>query len=175
MAGRNLTVSSSWLVALAVICDRLVIGLWICGFNSVVKLLGGRVHSGWCRHIGFGGTVRGNQIRSSSCLAAGCIRVGVVTLVGGTVRGNQTWSSSCLAAGEHSGWCRHIGLWHCSRKSNLVVKLLGGRVHSGWCRHIGWWHCSRKSNSVVKLLGGRGASGMVLLSWLVWLRAVLMK
>ena len=59
----------------------------------------------------------------------------------------------------HSGWCRHVGWWHCSRKSNSVVKLFGGRVHSGWCRHIGWWHCSRKSNSVVKLFGGRGAIG----------------
>ena len=63
----------------------------------------------------------------------------VVTLVGGTVQGNQTRSSSCLTAG----------------------------VHSSWCRHIGWWHCSRKSNSVVKLLGGWGPFGLVSSHWLV--------
>ena len=115
----------------------------------------------------------------SSCLAAKCIRVGIVTLVGGTVQGNHARSSSCLAAGVPSGWCRHIGWWHCSRKSCSVVKLLGGRgafglVSShwlvalfmeimlgrqaawrpgclGWCCLIGWWHCSWKSCSVVGL------------------------
>ena len=36
-----------------VICDCLVLGLWMRGFNSVVKLLGSRVHSGRCRLDGW--------------------------------------------------------------------------------------------------------------------------
>ena len=36
-------------LAVAEICGCLVLGLWMPGFNSVVKLLGGRVQSGWCR------------------------------------------------------------------------------------------------------------------------------
>ena len=138
-----------------------------------------------------------------------------------------------IKLGRQAAWrldafvlCRHIGWWHCSRKSNSVVKLLGGRgafglVSSLWLvalfkevklgRQAAWrpgafrlvsshwlvalfkeiklgrqaaWRPGAfelvssqwtKSNSVVKLLGGRGAIGMVLLSWLVWLRAVLIK
>ena len=40
-------------LAVVVICDCLVLGLWMRGFNSVVKLLGGRVQSGWCRLDGW--------------------------------------------------------------------------------------------------------------------------
>ena len=40
-------------LAVAVICDCLVLGLWLRGFNSVVKLLGGRVQSWWCRLDGW--------------------------------------------------------------------------------------------------------------------------
>ena len=35
-------------LAVAVICNCLVLWLWMRGFNLVVKLLGGRVQSGWC-------------------------------------------------------------------------------------------------------------------------------
>ena len=31
--------------------DCEVLGLWMRGLNSVVKLLGGRVHSNWCRLV----------------------------------------------------------------------------------------------------------------------------
>ena len=64
------------------------------------------------------------QTRSSSCLAAGLNRDGVVKLVGGTVQAvavfkviAETWA---LAAG-----------------SNSVVKLLGGRV-SFWLVSSSW-------------------------------------
>ena len=40
-------------LAVAVICDCLVLGLWLQSFNSVVKLLGGRVQSNWCRQFGW--------------------------------------------------------------------------------------------------------------------------
>ena len=40
-------------LAVAVICDCLVLGLWLQSLNSVVKLLGGRVHSMWCRLDGW--------------------------------------------------------------------------------------------------------------------------
>ena len=40
-------------LAVAEICDCLVLGLWMRGLNSVVKLLGGRVQSGWCRQVGW--------------------------------------------------------------------------------------------------------------------------
>ena len=94
-------------LAVAVICDCLVLGLWMRGLNSV-----------------------------ASCLAAGCNLVGVVKLVGGTVFavavicdclalgsvcGAQTRSSSCLAAGYNS---------------NGVVKLVGGTVHASSFRNI---------------------------------------
>ena len=39
--------------AVAVFCDCLVLGLWMRGLNSVVKLLGDRVQSGWCRQVGW--------------------------------------------------------------------------------------------------------------------------
>ena len=67
----------------------------------------------------------GASIRSSSCLAAGCNRVGVVLMVGGTV----------LAVAVICD-CLVLGLW--MRGFNSVVKLLGGRVQSGWCRLDGW-------------------------------------
>ena len=40
-------------LAVAVICDCLVLGLWLQSFNTVVKLLGGRVQSRWCRLDGW--------------------------------------------------------------------------------------------------------------------------
>ena len=39
-------------LAVAVICDCLVFGLWL-GLFSVVKLLGGRGVIGWCCHDGW--------------------------------------------------------------------------------------------------------------------------
>ena len=46
--------------AVAVFCDCLVLGLWMRGFNSVVKLLGGRVQS---------------RLVSSSWLVARCLQL----------------------------------------------------------------------------------------------------
>ena len=86
------------MLAVAVICECLVLGLWMRA-----------------------------STRSSSCLAAGCNRSGVVLMVGGIV----------LAVAVISD-CLVLGLW--LQSLNSVVKLLGGRVHSNWCRLDGWWH-----------------------------------
>ena len=97
------------LQAVAVISDCLELGS-----NSVVKLLGGRVQSGWCRQV-VGGTVQAvavfksdcevlglwlrAQTRSSSCLAAGYNRDGVVKFVGGTVQAIAVFKSDCEVLG----------------------------------------------------------------------------
>ena len=87
-------------LAIAVFCDCLVLGLWMQGLNSVVKLLGGRVQSGWCRQVVGGtvfavavicdclalGSVCGALIRSSSCLAAGYNRMVLSSLQQVTAR-----------------------------------------------------------------------------------------
>ena len=50
-------VSSSWLAALCkqLLYLKVIAGTWAlaAGSNSVVKLLGGRVQSGWCRQVGW--------------------------------------------------------------------------------------------------------------------------
>ena len=51
-------VSSSWLAALCkqLLCLKVIaryLGSGLKGLNSVVKLLGGRVQSGWCRQVGW--------------------------------------------------------------------------------------------------------------------------
>ena len=74
--------------AVAVFCDCLVLGLWMRA-----------------------------STRSSSCLAAGCNRGGVVWIVGGTVLAVAVFCD-----------CLNLGLW--MRGLNSVVKLLGGRVQS---------------------------------------------
>ena len=105
------------------------------------------------------------QTRSSSCLAAGYNRDGVVKFVGGTVlavavfRSNcevlglwlraQTRSSSCLAAGyNRDGVVRFVG------GTVLAVAVFRSNCEGTWALAAG-------SNSVVKLLGGPGTIGMV--------------
>ena len=73
-----------------------------------------------------GGIVQGIQLGRQAAWRLSCTRFGVVTLGGGPVQRNQTRSSSCVAAGVHSGLCRHIGWWHCLRKSNSMVVMLVG-------------------------------------------------
>ena len=84
--------------AVAVFCDCLVLGLWLRGLNSVVKLLGGRVQSGGVVLM-VGGTVSAVDV-FCDCLVLGLWMRGlnsVVKLLGGRVQ---------------SGWCRQVGWWH---------------------------------------------------------------
>ena len=86
------------------------------GLNSVVKLLGGRGASKWCRLVG-----------------------GIVLAVAVVIAGCGLWfwararSSSCLAAEVHSKWCRLVGgivlavaVTVIVGGLDLVVKLSGG-------------------------------------------------
>ena len=87
------------MLAVAVICDCLVLGLWLRGSNSVVKLLGGRVQFEWCCQVGWrhGAAV---AVFKSDCEVLGLWMRSlnsVVKLLGGRV---------------HSNWCRLVGWWH---------------------------------------------------------------
>ena len=111
-------VSSSWLAAL---CKQ-----YLLCFKSNCEVLGL-----WLRA----------QTRSSSCLAAGCNRNGVVKLVGGTLQAVAVFKSDYEVLGALT-----VG-------SNSVVKLLGGRVQSGWCRQVGWRLCASSRCSVIVRFG----------------------
>ena len=88
-------------LAVVVICDCLVLGLWMRGLNSVVKLLGGRVQSGGVVLI-VGGTVSAVAV-FCDCLNLGlCLRGAnsVVKLLGGRVQ--FEW---CCQVGWRHGSC----------------------------------------------------------------------
>ena len=128
----------------------MIAGTWAlaAGSNSVVKLLGGRVQSGRCRqvcwrHCAAVAVFKSNcevlglwlraQTRSSSCLAAGYNRDGVVKFVGGSVQqllclkviARYLGSGYGLILGRQAAWRpRTIGTVSSSWLAALCKQLL---------------------------------------------------
>ena len=76
--------------------------------------------------------------RSSSCLAAGYNRDGVVKLVGGAVQAVAVFKSDCLVLGL---WMRGLKLgrqaaWRPGFNLDGVVKLVGGTVQQLLCLKV---------------------------------------
>ena len=121
--------------AVAVFSDCVVLGLWLRGPNSVVKLLGGRVHSGWCRRVGWW-----------HCASSTCARSGV--------HRTSSCSGICATVGVHRTVCcgdRSTGasVEHISRAPAVIetrVPLMEFTVPApaACAAHAPWWSSSRQ-------------------------------
>ena len=116
-------------------------GIWLRGLNSVVKLLGGRVQSGWCRQVGWWHCsssccdqlqgswhlVAGLELGRQAAWRSGCYRVGVVKLVGGIVQTVAVIVIACFWALDAGLELGRQAAWRPGCNRGGVVKM-------------GWWH-----------------------------------
>ena len=77
------------------------------------------------------------QTRSSSCLAAGYNRDGVVKFVGGTVQAVAVFTSDCGNLGSYCGLkLGRQAAWRPGFNLDGVVKLVGGTVQQLLCLKV---------------------------------------